>query len=84
MYRITTESGRVGHIAGSIFDGACGRVVTTACGQTHPEADFHVDDSLDACSVCDRKFFSLLEDETNEYATEELAEEFNESVDEEE
>lgn len=61
MYRITTNNGRVGHIAGSIVDTNDGRVVTTVCGQTHPETDYHVDDSLDACSGCDKKFYNLVD-----------------------
>lgn len=63
MYRITTQSGRVGHIAGSIVSGNDERFVTTVCGNTHPESEFHVDDSLDPCSGCDKKFEAAYGDE---------------------
>lgn len=75
MYRITTDNGRVGHIAGSIFDGNEGRVVTTVCGKTHPESEFHVDDELDVCAACDKKFYNLVDEATDIVATEEEAEE---------
>lgn len=73
MYRITTDSGRVGHIAGNIVSGPEGRIVTTVCGKTHPETDFHVDDTLDACGACDKKFYNLVDDDPTVYASEKEA-----------
>lgn len=61
MNKITTDSGRVGHIAASVFDGEDGRVVTTACGVSHPEWQFHVDNALDVCKACETKFYNLVE-----------------------
>lgn len=73
MYRITTDNGRVGHIAGVIKDTNDGRVVTTVCGKTHPEYEFHVDDTLDACGACDKKFYNIIDDVADTFATEKEA-----------
>jgi hypothetical protein len=74
MYRITTDSGRVGHIAGNIVDTSDGRVVTTVCGKTHREAEFHTDDSLDPCAACDKKFYNIPDDVVDVFPTEKEAE----------
>jgi hypothetical protein len=69
MNRITTDNGRVGHIAGSIFDGSEGRVITTLCGKSYPEYELHVDDTLDACAACDKKLDSFVNNTDGVVAT---------------
>ena len=80
MYRITNESGRVGHIAGAVFDGADGRIVTTVCGKTYPESELRVVEELDACSACDKKFYNLVDETPDTFASAEDAEKGNEEL----
>jgi hypothetical protein len=80
MYRVTTESGRVGHIAGSVFDGAEGRIVTTACGKTYPEADLRVVYDLDDCNACDKKFFNLVDEAVDVMPDDKKAKSYNKKL----
>lgn len=56
MDRVAAKNGKVGHIVDSVVAGEDGRVVKTLCGKDFNESSLSVDNDLEPCSACDKKF----------------------------